>query len=557
MYSVEEGEEEEWEHTDSLLPSIHVSSSLEALPIPNASATHRTHSSSSLSSTEQSSPRHLSSTHTEFLSSHRAGKGKPLPQGAGAGVGAGAGTFAHDATLTPPEPVPDDLSSSLGGNSSVGSFSSLFSRSHRHYGHAKRPKNSLSKLKSSFIDRSMTNDFLLKTLASKPSQGDFLFFNVGMNFLWMDSHHEKVSEPLARLGFSKAYPTCHDINTLTSAQSEHMDILIGFSSGDFLWYDPISNRYSRFNKNGIINASAVTLLRWVPGSEDLFIAAFEDGTMLVMDKEKDDQPFHLPPSPQTWAEEQVNMHRFKVTKPYKHSKYNPVSHWRVSDKGILAFAFSPDGSHMAVVGKDGLLRTIDYHQEKMDDIYGSYYGRIQCVAWSPDGHYIITGGQDDLVTIWSFREQRIVARCQGHKSWVNGLAFDVWRCNDKVHRFASVGEDCNLILWDFSIHALHRPRQVNRLTGRSSSTELSALSKLRKRSSVGSNITSWAPLVEETNHTQLPTLHPPLNKTQVPLLQPVSIHTIHADPCVDVLFKKNCIYTTDRRGRVRKWDRPQ
>jgi hypothetical protein len=29
-----------------------------------------------------------------------------------------------------------------------------------------------------------------------------------------------------------------------------------------------------------------------------------------------------------------------------------------------------------------------------------------------------TGGQDDLVTIWSFKENRIIARCQGHRSWV-------------------------------------------------------------------------------------------------------------------------------------------
>ena len=29
-----------------------------------------------------------------------------------------------------------------------------------------------------------------------------------------------------------------------------------------------------------------------------------------------------------------------------------------------------------------------------------------------------TGGQDDLVTIWSFKENKIIARCQGHRSWV-------------------------------------------------------------------------------------------------------------------------------------------
>jgi hypothetical protein len=43
---------------------------------------------------------------------------------------------------------------------------------------------------------------------------------------------------------------------------------------------------------------------------------------------------------------------------------------------------------------------------------------------------------------------------------VTGVAFDSLHC-DKAYRFASVGEDCKLILWDFSVNALHRPRQVN------------------------------------------------------------------------------------------------
>jgi hypothetical protein len=51
-----------------------------------------------------------------------------------------------------------------------------------------------------------------------------------------------------RLTFSRAYPTCHDVNLVTSSH-EHLDIIIGFNTGDFVWFDPISNRYSRINKN--------------------------------------------------------------------------------------------------------------------------------------------------------------------------------------------------------------------------------------------------------------------------------------------------------------------
>ncbi|KAI9026535.1 WD40-repeat-containing domain protein [Phycomyces nitens] len=458
----------------------------------------------------------------------------------------------------------DDLSSSLGG-SSVGSLSSLFSKGLRHHSHAKRPKNSLAKQKSSFINKVIVHDQLTKILSGRTSEDNYMFTNIGMNFMWTDG---KNKECLTNIVFSNAYPTCHDLNRHTSSTMEHMDIIIGFSSGDFIWYDPISHKYSRFNKNGILNNSAVTTVKWIPESEDLFLAGFEDGTMLIIDKERDDQSLSIPVVPNTWADEHTTsrldtLFRFKVSKPYRHSKYNPVSHWRVSKKAITAFCFSPDGSHVAVAGQDGLMKIIQYNQEKLCDIYMGYFGKINCVAWSPDGKYILTGGQDDLVAIWSFPEQRIVARCQGHKSWVNGVAFDPWRFDGKVYRFASIGEDCNLIMWDFSVNALHRPKQrTSRLFNFNhpkNASETTGNGKTGKRTSVGItfNGSMWSLEAEETLHTQLPVFHRFLNKSQVPFLQPVSIQTIHADPCVDIVFRKDSIHTTDRRGRVRKWDRPK
>ena len=57
-----------------------------------------------------------------------------------------------------------------------------------------------------------------------------------------------------------------------------------------------------------------------------------------------------------------------------------------------------------------------------------------------------TGGQDDLITIYSPWEQRVVARCQGHSSFVSSLAFDEIRCDGRTYRFGSVGEDNKFIL---------------------------------------------------------------------------------------------------------------
>lgn len=99
-------------------------------------------------------------------------------------------------------------------------------------------------------------------------------------------------------------------------------------------------------------------------------------------------------------------------------------------------------------------------------LYTSYYGGMMCVCWSPDGRYIVTGGQDDLVSIWSLEDSMLVARCQGHNSWVTAVAFDPWRCDERNYRIGSVGEDCRLLLWDFSVGMLHRPRAVGSLSYR-------------------------------------------------------------------------------------------
>lgn len=73
--------------------------------------------------------------------------------------------------------------------------------------------------------------------------------------------------------------------------------------------------------------------------------------------------------------------------------------------------------HVAVTSMDGTLTVLDYTNGKRTDVYHSIFGGMMCVAWSPDGKFIIAGSQDDLLSIFTFRGP-LLARCQGHFSWV-------------------------------------------------------------------------------------------------------------------------------------------
>lgn len=188
-------------------------------------------------------------------------------------------------------------------------------------------------------------------------------------------------EYLTKILMTKAHALCHDINQITKSSS-HIDIVFGFSTGDIIWYEPISQKYSRINKNvsplfsvgsssrlirtqGIINPTAVYAISWMPGSENLFLAAHEDGSLVVYDKEKEDAVFvpeEAADRPLSGDPQHPNL-QIRKSVQSKNQKTNPVSIWKVLNQRINAFAFSPDGRHLAVASEDGSLRIIDYHKE--------------------------------------------------------------------------------------------------------------------------------------------------------------------------------------------------
>ncbi|ESK94167.1 catabolite repression protein crec [Moniliophthora roreri MCA 2997] len=440
-----------------------------------------------------------------------------------------------------------------------------------------RPKHNIKTTSSTFITRIQYAEGYAKLMQSKQGETSFLFYNQVKTLLWIEAGI-KAKEPLARITFS-AHPTCHDVNPLT-ASHDRLDVIVGFSTGDLIWLDPISSRYARLNKQGCITSSPCTAVRWVPSSTSLFLVSHADGTIVVYDREREDGTF-TPSEPgpshtnstgsangsdsHTSSEESWDpMDNIFVTMPPWHpvgsgaksdkdkaaSLRNPVSHWRVSKKSVVDFVFSNDVKYVGAISEDGCLRIIDALAEQLIDCYASYFGALTCVAWSPDGRFIVTGGQDDLLTIFSPWEQRVVARCQGHSSFVSSVAFDDLRCDGRTYRFGSVGEDNKLILWDFSCGALHRPKLQSTYHQRISMSSTLSLAFRKDRSAF------HLPSLNTGDGNTPIKYHPAPSRNEIAVVQPVLVKHIDGELLAALTFVPRHLVTSTKNGHLKLWIRP-
>ncbi|WRT68081.1 uncharacterized protein IL334_005056 [Kwoniella shivajii] len=456
-----------------------------------------------------------------------------------------------------------------------------------------RPKNSLRSSSSTFVTRTQIQENLLKNLAERGRNGGEMakwgFWNLGRTFAWGEEGG-KTREPLTRVTFSQV-PSCHAVN-LHTLGPDRVDVIVGFSSGDLVWVDFAIGKYSRLNKGGLLNNTAVLGVHFDPRQPHHFIAHFADSTILRFHLFADDpvatvmgyvlpwnnyfdsarrdsatsntntntntnsnQPTPKPDEQGEWEEglikwknedwSQLGLGKQKDISMW--AGKNPIAAWKIEKTKVTAMAYSPDGRFLAVAAEDGNLRMIDVAEEQLTDTFAGYFGSLNCIAWSPDSRFVAVGGQDDLITIFSARESRIVARCQGHAAFVTSIAFDQSRGEARAYRFASVGEDAKLILWDFSAAALHRPRHHHpttshhRLAAGGSSVSLSGHG--HSKSHLPINVKSSI-------------YHPAPPRSEVALLQPVLARVVEGNLLSGVHMVQSSIVTVSRAAGVKFWTRP-
>ncbi|XP_035773813.1 WD repeat-containing protein 20-like [Anopheles albimanus] len=261
--------------------------------------------------------------------------------------------------------------------------------------------------------------------SAAPVGGDRICFNYGKELYVYSYRGAKkatdLNKPIDKKLYKGTSPSCHDFNG-SAATYEGAPLLVGFSTGQIQLVHPGRREQGKlFNEERYIDKTKVTCLKWIPGSQNQFLVSHASGCIYLYHEDLPCAAATPSYTPYKGGDGYIVLAaKSKATK-------NPLYKWcfgQHENASINEFCFSPCGQHLAVVSQDGFLRIFHYERMELVGIARSYFGGFLCVCWSPDGKYVVVGGEDDLVTVFSLHEQRVVARGQGHRSWVSVVAFD-------------------------------------------------------------------------------------------------------------------------------------
>jgi len=115
-----------------------------------------------------------------------------------------------------------------------------------------------------------------------------------------------------------------------------------------------------------------------------------------------------------------------------------------SPNGILAVAWSPDGTRIAMGDGNGRVQAWDANTgQHVINYHDSDSSRVEAVIWLPDGKSIVAGDDDSVVWIWNAATGKMRSVYHGHTDWVITLA-----CSPDGRYIASGSNDQTVQVWE-------------------------------------------------------------------------------------------------------------
>lgn len=159
-----------------------------------------------------------------------------------------------------------------------------------------------------------------------------------------------------------------------------------------------------------------------------------------------------------------------------------------------------------------------------------------------------------MITVYSISEQRVIARGQGHRSWVSVVAFDPYcsttpsiePCLPGCYRLGSIGHDTQLCLWDITDDILHHVSLVSPTTPKLNGVILHTKQN-GNTNSVQKQSQDPMQLIGTVSCPRF---------DQCPRLEPLVCKKIAHDRLTALVFRKDCFVAACQNGYVYTWARP-
>eukprot|EP01129_Flabellula_baltica_P009760 TRINITY_DN4045_c0_g1_i2.p1 TRINITY_DN4045_c0_g1~~TRINITY_DN4045_c0_g1_i2.p1 ORF type:complete len:380 (-),score=53.62 TRINITY_DN4045_c0_g1_i2:158-1297(-) len=221
-----------------------------------------------------------------------------------------------------------------------------------------------------------------------------------------------------------------------------LPLMVGFQDGTIVFVDCLSDHTITFNNDKLISPNPVDRIEFFPMENSGFIATFGGSEIYL---------FHTSFREETESIFVDYLENDRGVVWQNRSLSNPSCVLRYGTSKVTDFKFSGNSRYLAMCDEEGKLSVIHWDSKEIKFECHSQFGSILCISWSHDSKLLLAGGQDDSIVVIDTEHWRIIARCIGHKSWVNGISFDVWESKKEEYRFSSAGEDGNIVIWELNM----------------------------------------------------------------------------------------------------------